>query len=110
MNYCSLALELDEGFEKALGNRADAYYKMNDYESSLEDYKKLKEMESEFGNEARIEICQREVDKDFDKKKDQVMGQLKDLGNNILGKFGLSLNNFKMNEQAGGGYNISFQQ
>jgi hypothetical protein len=41
-------------------------------------------------------------------KKQEMFGQLKNLGNNILGKFGLSLDNFKLNEQPGGGYNISF--
>lgn len=110
MNYCSLALELDDGFEKALGNRANAYYKLDDYEKALEDYKKLREMKSEFCNEARIEICEKEVEKEFDQKKEQVMGQLKDLGNNLLGRFGFSLDNFKLNPQEGGGYNISFQQ
>ncbi|GAA5892517.1 uncharacterized protein JCM6883_007385 [Sporobolomyces salmoneus] len=44
------------------------------------------------------------------KEKDEVMGKLKNLGNTVLGKFGFSLDNFKMQEQPGGGYSMSFQQ
>lgn len=38
-------------------------------------------------------------------------GKLKDLGNNILGKFGMSLDNFKAEQDpATGGYSIKFVQ
>ena len=39
------------------------------------------------------------------------LGKLKELGNGILGKFGMSLDNFKAEKDpATGSYNISFQQ
>ena len=38
-------------------------------------------------------------------------GKLKELGNGILGKFGMSLDNFKAEKDpTTGSYNISFQQ
>jgi hypothetical protein len=40
----------------------------------------------------------------------QVLGKLKSLGNTILGKFGLSLDNFKMTKGPDGGYSMNFQQ
>ena len=43
--------------------------------------------------------------------KEEVMGKLKDLGNNILGKFGLSLDNFKAEKDpATGSYSINFKK
>ena len=40
-----------------------------------------------------------------------MLGKLKELGNGILGKFGMSLDNFKAEKDpATGSYNISFQQ
>lgn len=38
-----------------------------------------------------------------------MLGKLKDLGNSLLGKFGLSTDMFKFDEQPGGGYNMRFQ-
>ncbi len=39
---------------------------------------------------------QRLYDEKMAKMKDEALGKLKDLGNTILGNFGLSLDNFKM--------------
>lgn len=38
------------------------------------------------------------------------MDGLKNIGNSILGYFGMSLDNFKLEQGPGGGYNISFKQ
>lgn len=46
-----------------------------------------------------------------EKLKEEMFSKLKDLGNNLLGKFGLSLDNFKAEQDpATGSYNIKFQQ
>ena len=45
------------------------------------------------------------------KLKDEALGKLKDLGNSILGNFGMSLDNFKMTQDpTSGGWNISMQK
>ena len=46
----------------------------------------------------------------FEKEKDEMLGKLKDLGNTVLGKFGLSVDNFKTQKNENGSYNISFSQ
>lgn len=33
---------------------------------------------------------------------------LKNIGNSILGKFGMSLDNFKLNQNENGSYNVSY--
>ncbi len=37
-------------------------------------------------------------------------GKLKELGNSFLGLFGMSTDNFQMQEQPGGGYSINIKQ
>ena len=110
INFCNLSLDIDSSFAKPLVNRADAYYQTKQWEKALEDYKQLQKLGPDYANPAREEICQKEFDKEMEVKKDQVLGQLKDLGNSLLGKFGFSLDNFKMEKQEGGGYSVQFKQ
>nr|ODN88135.1 hypothetical protein L204_06400 [Cryptococcus depauperatus CBS 7855] len=44
------------------------------------------------------------------KQYDEMMGKLKELGNSLLGNFGLSTDNFKFEQQPGGGYTMNFSQ
>ena len=53
-------------------------------------------------------MLQKKVDQLFEKRKTEVLGGLKNLGNTILGKIGMSLDNFKMNPNENGSYNISY--
>jgi hypothetical protein len=39
-----------------------------------------------------------------------MIGKLKELGDGILGKFGLSTNMFKFEPQEGGGYGMRFER
>jgi hypothetical protein len=46
-----------------------------------------------------------------EKMKEEMIGKLKELGNSLLGKFGLSLDNFKAEQDPQtGGYSIKFNQ
>ena len=45
-----------------------------------------------------------------EKEKDEMMSKLKELGNGLLGTFGLSTDMFKFEQQDGGGYNLRFER
>lgn len=68
-----------------------------EYDLALEDAKKIEELDPTYPN---IHRTVRELDKlqkeKFEKMKNEVLGNLKSFGNTILGKFGMSLDNFKM--------------
>ena len=44
----------------------------------------------------------------FEKMKEEVMGGMKKLGNSVLGYFGMSIDNFKMQQNPDGTYNINY--
>jgi hypothetical protein len=46
-----------------------------------------------------------------ERQKEEMIGKLKDLGNTVLGKFGMSLDNFKATQDPNtGSYSINFVQ
>lgn len=60
--------------------------------------------------EKRRQLAKR-IDERNEKLKEEMLGKLKDVGNKILGKFGMSLDNFKMEQDpATGGYSIKFEK
>lgn len=81
-----------------------------EYDLALEDAKKIEELDPTYPN---IHRTVRELDKlqkeKFEKMKNEVLGNLKSFGNTILGKFGMSLDNFKMAQNPDGTYNIQYQ-
>jgi len=109
---CTHALKLKEDYVKALLRRCASYEKTDDMENALLDAKKVAELEP--GNrEAAATASRLEpiVNERREKLKDEMMGKLKDLGNVVLGKFGLSLDNFQtVQDPATGGYSINFKQ
>ncbi|CAL8307599.1 unnamed protein product [Gadus morhua 'NCC'] len=108
---CSKALELDPGYVRALLRRAQLYEASEQLEQALQDYQTLLEAQPAHP-EARTACMRlpREIEEKNERLKEEMMGKLKDLGNMFLRPFGLSTNNFQVNQDPAGAYSINFVQ
>ncbi|KTW28460.1 hypothetical protein T552_01721 [Pneumocystis carinii B80] len=116
---CTNALKEEPEYIKALHRRAKANEKIGTWrslEAALLDYEDMKKSLLESSpihksikeSISRIKPMLSEVQ---EREKTQMLNKLKDLGNNILGKFGLSTDNFKaVQDPQTGNYSISFQK
>eukprot|EP01023_Acetabularia_acetabulum_P007250 TRINITY_DN13090_c0_g1_i1.p2 TRINITY_DN13090_c0_g1~~TRINITY_DN13090_c0_g1_i1.p2 ORF type:complete len:225 (+),score=44.39 TRINITY_DN13090_c0_g1_i1:100-774(+) len=107
---CNQALQEDPDYLKARLRRMTAAEKKDDVETAFNDATKI--LEQEPGN-AMASQTKRKLEPTVmqrrEKMKEEVVGKLKDLGNTILGKFGMSLDNFKaVQDPNSGGYSISY--
>jgi len=112
LDDCSDAIELDPRYIKAYMRRAKIYEEMDQLDDALTDLNKVVEIDPSFRTgvleQKRVDAAVKEKN---EKLKEEMMGKLKDLGNTVLGKFGLSLDNFKaVQDPSTGSYSISFQQ
>ncbi|ORY78844.1 hypothetical protein BCR35DRAFT_304839 [Leucosporidium creatinivorum] len=115
---CDDALEDNPHYIKALQRRALANESIGSWSSltsALEDLKTL-EVLPDLPSHLRSTIrttkprLEKAVAEAQAREQAEVMGKLKDLGNTVLGKFGLSTDNFKFVEQPGGGYSMNFER
>ncbi|KAL2939840.1 Tetratricopeptide repeat protein 1 [Bienertia sinuspersici] len=109
---CSKALELNPTYVKALHRRGEAYEKLERYEEAIADMKKILEVDPS-NDQARRNIVRLEplAREKMEKMKEEMMGKLKEMGNNILGRFGMSVDNFQaVKDPNTGSYSISFQR
>lgn len=78
----------------------------------LADYDKILELDpgnSQYTHK-RKELA-KQIDERNEKLKAEMIGKLKEVGNKVLGKFGMSLDNFKMvQDPATGGYSIKYEK
>ncbi|KAL9084342.1 MAG: hypothetical protein Q9159_005301 [Coniocarpon cinnabarinum] len=89
-------------------------------EGAFEDYTTLHELNAEPGSrlshtdkgtvQTALATLPGRINGAREKEMGEMMGKLKDLGNGILKPFGLSTENFKFEQQAGGGYGMSFER
>jgi tetratricopeptide (TPR) repeat protein len=108
---CTISTLYNPVYTKAYIRRSTAHERNGDTESALLDMQtayKLQPVASTKKQMDRLEEVERVR---LEKLKEETMGKLKDLGNSILGNFGLSLDNFQaVQDPKTGGYSISFNQ
>ncbi|KAK9902462.1 hypothetical protein M0R45_001701 [Rubus argutus] len=99
-------------YEDALIRRAEAHEKLEHFEEAIADMKKILELDPS-NDQARKAIRRLEplADAKREKMKEEMIGKLKDMGNSLLGRFGMSVDNFKaVKDPNTGSYSISFQR
>eukprot|EP01071_Lankesteria_metandrocarpae_P008882 Lankesteria_metandrocarpae@DN5081_c0_g2_i2.p1 len=107
------AIELNDKFVRAYLRRSKANEHLKKYNDVVNDLNKAIELDptlvGQYGGDLRR--FERLAKEQFEKEKEEVVGKMKDFGNWALGKMGLSLDNFKVEQNPdSGSYNISFQQ
>ncbi|KAF8083481.1 hypothetical protein N665_0770s0004 [Sinapis alba] len=105
------AIELNPSYTKALVRRAEAHEKLEHFEDALTDLKKILELDPS-NDQARKGIRRLEplAAEKQEKMKEEAIAKLKEMGNTILGKFGMSVDNFKaVKDPNTGSYSFSFQ-
>ncbi|GER40876.1 tetratricopeptide repeat protein [Striga asiatica] len=109
---CTKALELNPTYMKALLRRGEAREKLEQYEESIADMTKILELDPS-NDQARRSIIRLKplADEKREKMKEEMIGKLKEMGNSILGRFGMSVDNFKaVKDPNTGSYSVSFQR
>lgn len=109
---CSVSLLLHPCYVKALVRRSTAYERMNNTEAALQDLIAAQKIEPHNSTIRTAVVRLQKIEDDrMEKLKTETMAKLKDLGNSILGNFGLSLDSFNAQKDPNtGSYNISFNQ
>jgi tetratricopeptide (TPR) repeat protein len=108
---CDIAILLNPTYTKAYIRRMTAYENTEQTETALSDAKTASTLEPHNKQvQKHVTRLQKLEDERMENLKEETMGKLKDLGNSILGNFGLSMDNFKAQQDPNtGSYNISFQ-
>jgi tetratricopeptide (TPR) repeat protein len=109
---CTRALDLDSTYVKALLRRMKAYEARDELDECLKDMDAVLALEPQQPKLRRErDIMEQRVKEKHEKLKEEMMGKLKEAGNWILGKFGLSTENFQMvQDPSTGSYSINFKQ
>lgn len=109
---CTKALDLHPHYTKALLRRAELYEATDKLEDALKDFEKVLELDpSQHSARAACLRLPDQIKERNEKLKEEMMGKLKELGNMVLRPFGLSTNNFQLNQDPNtGGYSVNFVQ
>ena len=109
---CTKAIDLDPQYLKALVRRAQLYEEVDKLEDALKDFQSVVEIDPRhFEANAAVRRLPPKIEEKNEKMKQEMFDNLKKLGNMVLNPFGLSTDNFKMEQNAEtGGDNIQFQQ
>ncbi len=109
---CTEAIELDPEYTKAFLRRAMAHEKVEHFLESQNDFERVFQLDPSLRPVylVQYDLIKSAASEQTDKQKEEVMGQLKTLGNSFLGLFGMSTDDFQLNQGEGGGYSVSMKK
>lgn len=105
------SLRLNPSYHKVRLRRAEMYEENDQPHESMEDWKLI--LETDPTNRAARAAMNRlppKIEEKNEKLKAEMFDGMKKLGDMCLKPFGLSTNNFKLEQNEGGSYNIKFEQ
>ncbi|CAF1022717.1 unnamed protein product [Rotaria sordida] len=109
---CTQSIKYDPNYIKAFVRRAESYKSIDKLEEALQDYQKILELDPNSAQARKeVYILPDQIKERNEKLKDEMLGKLKELGNMVLKPFGLSTNNFKLQQDPStGSYSVNFQK
>lgn len=110
---CTSALDHNPTYCKALFRRALASEKVGKFDEAADDLEKLFQLDPALREVHAREYNRivRERDEQFDREKADMMKELKNAGNSLLGHFGMSVDDFNFKKDPStGNYSMSFSK
>ncbi|XP_049847788.1 tetratricopeptide repeat protein 1-like [Schistocerca gregaria] len=107
------AIKIDPNHLKSLARRALAYEEQSKFQEAIDDINKLIQLDADCKPKYayKLQVLEKKLQEKRQKEQEEMIGQMKDMGNKFLGLFGLSLDNFKAEKNPeNGSYKISFQK
>ncbi|SIO73310.1 Tetratricopeptide repeat protein 1 [Babesia microti strain RI] len=110
---CNESIKLNSENVKSYVRRSAVHQEMNKWHEASNDIHKALELDPTLVDvyKSKADYLKGKSDAQLEIEKAEVISKLKDLGNTLLGKIGLSLDNFKVEQNPQtGSYNIQFKQ
>lgn len=111
---CTKSINYNNDFVKSYLRRSKAYEQMEKYNDASNDLNKALSLDPTLVStyDTKQKKLKIQAEEQLNKEKEEMVGKLKDFGNLLLGKVGLSLDNFEVqkNPNGDGSFNIQFKQ
>jgi len=104
------ALKLEPNYVKALIRRGTAHEALNKYEDALKDFKRVLELDPRnYAILNKIPPLEKKRKEEFEKQKEEMITKLKGMGNWVLNKFGMSVDDFEAKQGQDGSWSIGMK-
>merc|ERR550534_1276702 len=111
IDEASECLALNPEYVKVLARRAEAYEKIKKYQDAVADWKEVIRLDPKHRSaRQKLRVLEPLAAAEFEKQKEEVMGQLKNMGDKFLGLFGMKCDDFAFEQDPNtGSYSINIK-